>query len=90
MAQLRVPVFFDISRYLTGKYFDIAWGCHLPGTPQIDPPKNQFFELLKLGCQCFMISADIYQINIFTWFEVPPPQGPPNGPKKINFLNDPS
>ena len=27
MAQLRVPVFFDISRYLTDKYFEIVWGC---------------------------------------------------------------
>ena len=37
-AQARVLVLFDISRYLPDKYFDIVWGCHPPGTPQIDPP----------------------------------------------------
>ena len=46
MAQLRVPVCFDISRYLTDKDFDIVWGCHPPGTP-----KNYFFERLNLGSQ---------------------------------------
>ena len=46
--------FFAISRYLTEKYFDIVWGCHLPGDPQ-----KQFFERLNLECQCFMIAGDI-------------------------------
>ena len=32
MAQLRVPVCYDISRYLTDKYFAIVWGCP-PGNP---------------------------------------------------------
>ena len=60
MAQLRVPVYFDISKYLTYKYYDIVWGATPPsGTPQIDPPKNQFFEWLNLGCQSVLISADI-------------------------------
>ena len=43
-AQLRVPVFYDISRCLTDKYFDIVWGCHPPGTPQMDPPKINFLN----------------------------------------------
>ena len=58
-AQARMLLFFDISRYLTDKYFDIVWGCHPPRTPPNGPPKNQFFEQLNLECQCFMISADI-------------------------------
>ena len=32
----------------------------LLGTPQMDPPQNQFFEWFKLGCQCFIVSADIW------------------------------
>ena len=27
-----MPLFYDISRCLTDKYFDIVWGCHSPGT----------------------------------------------------------
>ena len=65
MAQLRVPICFDISRYLTDKYFDIVWGCHPPGTPQMDP-QTSIFERLNLGCQCFMISADILLTIIVT------------------------
>ena len=37
---LRVPVFYDISRHLTDKYFDIVWECHTPG----DPPKIKFLN----------------------------------------------
>ena len=45
MAQLRVPICFDISRYLTDSYFDIVWGCHSPrGPPQMDPPKIKFLN----------------------------------------------
>ena len=66
MAQDKVPVFYDISRYLTDKYFDIVWGCHPLGDPPNGPPKNQFFEWLNLGCQFVLISADIQQTNILT------------------------
>ena len=64
MAQLRVPVCYDISRYLTDKYFDIVWalwfgGATTLGTPQMNPPKNQFFLRLNLGCQSVLITADI-------------------------------
>ena len=41
LAQTRVPVFFDINRYLTDKYFYIVWECSPPGTPKVDS-KNQF------------------------------------------------
>ena len=43
-AQLRVPVCFDISKDLTDKYFGIVWGCHPPGTPQMDPSKINFLN----------------------------------------------
>ena len=58
MAQARVLLFFDISRYLIDKYFDIVWGATPQGPPQMDPQKS-IFERFELGCQCFMISADI-------------------------------
>ena len=51
--------FFDISRYLTDKYFDAVWGCHPPEDPPNGPTKNQFFLRLKLGWQFVLISADI-------------------------------
>ena len=58
-AQARVLTFFDISIYLTEKYFDKVWGCHAPRVlPQMDPLKNQFFQRLNLECHCFMISVD--------------------------------
>ena len=45
-AQARVPVCFDVGRYLADKYFDIVWGYY--------PPKNQFLEQFNLGCQFFL------------------------------------
>ena len=59
MAQLSVPLFYDNSRYLTDKYSYIVWGCHPPRGPPKWTLKNEFFEGLKLRCQCFMISADL-------------------------------
>ena len=61
MAQARALLFFDISRYLTDKYFDIVWGCNPlpPGIPPNGPPKNQFFEWLKLELYFFLMSVDI-------------------------------
>ena len=41
-AQLRVPVFYDISRDLTDKYFDIVWRCHPRGPPNA-PSKINFW-----------------------------------------------
>ena len=57
--KLGCQCFMISSRYLTDKYFDIAWGCHSPGDPRNGPPKNQFFERLNLGCQFVLISVDI-------------------------------
>ena len=57
MALPRKPVMFDISRYLPDKEFDIIW--RYPRDPPIGRPKTQFFEWLKLECQCFLITIDI-------------------------------
>ena len=44
----------------------------------MDPPKNQNFEWLDLGCQSVLVSADIYQTNILTQFGgANPPEDPP-------------
>ena len=42
-----MPFFFDISRYLRDKYFDIIWGYHSPrDPPKWTPPKaRQQFEI---------------------------------------------
>ena len=48
-------------------------------------PRKQFFEWLKLGCQCFLLSVDIHDTNILTWFGgIAPLEDPP----KTNLLND--
>ena len=56
MAQARVIVVFDISRYLTDKYFDIVWGCHPPKPLQMDPPKINFLNGSTWVLVCFDIS----------------------------------
>ena len=38
-----VPVCFDISRFLTNKFFDMVWGCHPPRDPPNRPPKINFW-----------------------------------------------
>ena len=43
-------------------------------------PRNQFFERLNLRCQCFLISVDIYEKNILTWFRGTKPLEDQNGP----------
>ena len=43
MAQAKVLLFFDISRYLTEEYFDIVLRCHLPRDPPNGPPKINFW-----------------------------------------------
>ena len=40
---------FDTSRNLIDKYFDIVWGCHLPG----NPPKINFLNGLTWGASVF-------------------------------------
>ena len=45
MAQLRVPVFYDISRDLTDKYFGVVLGV----LPPRGPPKIDFLNGLSSG-----------------------------------------
>ena len=55
---------FDITRYLTEKYFDIVWGFPPPRGPPNELLTNQFFEQLKLGCQ-FLGYQQILNRQIF-------------------------
>ena len=48
-----MPVFFDISRYLRGKYFDRVWGTNPAETPQMDPPKINFLNGSRYGASVF-------------------------------------
>ena len=56
MIQRMVPVFFDISRYLRNKYFDMVWGYHPLGDLPKWIPKNEFFNGLTKGASFFYIS----------------------------------
>ena len=44
LLNLGSQLFFDISRYLAYKYFDVVWGYHIPGYPQMDSRKNNFLN----------------------------------------------
>ena len=80
-AWLRVPVYFDMRRYLTEKYFDIVWGCHPPG----DPPKLNFLNGSTWDASLFWY-LQIFNRQIF-WHSlgVPPPFPPGNPPKWSTF-----
>ena len=56
------------------------------GPLQIDPPKINFFELLKLGCQFVLISADMLQTNIWHIWGCLLPGTPPNRPLENQFF----
>ena len=52
-------MFYDISRDLTGKYFDIVWGATPMGTPKWTPQKS-IFSVGQLGVLVFYgISRDL-------------------------------
>ena len=60
IAQARVTVFFDISRSLSDKCFDILWGTIAPRGPQMDPQKSIFVWLnLEHISVFFFLSADV-------------------------------
>ena len=44
IAQAGAIVFVFVSRYLSKKCFDIAWGHHPPRGPLMDPPKIHFLN----------------------------------------------
>ena len=54
-AQARELVLFDISSYLTDKYFDIVWGCQ----PPRGPPQKSIFWTAQARALLFLISVDI-------------------------------
>ena len=85
MAQLRVPVFYDISTYLTDKYFDIVWGCHPPpppppppGTPPNGPPQKSIFGMAQLRVPVFYDNSTYFTDKYFdiVW-GCHPPADPP-------------
>ena len=77
-----MPVSFDISRYLTDKYFDIVWGCRSPRDPQMDPPKNQIFEWFNRVPVCFDIRRYLSDKYFDIVWGCHPPGDSPNGPPK--------
>ena len=79
MAQARVIVFFDISRYLKDKHFDSSWKYQPPGNPQ----KSIFLNDLTKGASVFNISRYLRDKIYFdiVW------ECHPRGPPKINILN---
>ena len=86
MAQLRVPVFYDISRYLTDKYFEIVWGCHPQGPPHEWTPKNQIFRTAQLRVPVYF---DIKKYLTDKYFDIVwgchPPGDPQMDPQKSMF-----
>ena len=85
--KLRVPVFYDISRYLTDKYFDIVWNATPPpGTPQMDPPKINFLN----GSARLLLFFDISRYLTDKYFDIvwgchPPREPPQMDSPKIKF-----
>ena len=79
-----MPVYFHISRYLKANSLTVFGGSTSLRPPSKWIPQNQFFELLRLGCQCFLLSVDISDTNILTWFGGIAPLGIP----KTNSLSD--
>ena len=79
-AQTSLPVFYDTSRYLPHKYFDVVWGCHPLGTPQ-----NQFFWIAQLRMPVWF---DISRYLTDKYFDIFwGCHSPPGDPPIINFLN---
>ena len=89
-VQARALVFFDISRYLTGKYFDVVWECQPRGPPNRLPNIN-FLNGSTYGC--FDIRRYLRDKYFYiVWGSQPPPPPPPGDSSKwttpkINFLN---
>ena len=82
-AQARVPVCYDISRYLMDKFFDIVWGCH---PPQMDPSKINFLNGSTSGAVFFDISRDSTEKYLDIVWGATPPGNPPNEPLKNQFF----
>ena len=77
-----MPVFYDISRYSTDKYFDIVWGCHPPGDPPNGPPKMNCLKSSTWVPVCY----DISRYSTDKYFDIvwgchPPPRDPQMDPQ---------
>ena len=61
-----MPVFFDISRYLTCKYFDIVWGYppHPRGPPKVAPQNRQTKQSINLQYTCPLYKKSVCQLTI--------------------------
>ena len=82
-AWLKVPVCFDVSRYLTDKYFDIVCGCHPPN----GPPKSIFGITQARPAVCIDISKYLTDKYFGVLWECHPPGSPQMHPPKNEFLN---
>ena len=79
-------MYFHISRYLEANILTEFGGITSLRPPSKWTPKNQFFEWLKLGCQCFFAVSRYLRHKSFgvVWG-----YGPPLGIlPKTNSLND--
>ena len=87
MAQARVLVLFDISRYLTDKYFDIVWRYHLPVDPHKWTSQKSIFWMAQARVLLFF---DISRYLTQKYFDIVwgchPPGDPSNGPPKNQFF----
>ena len=82
-TQFRMPVFYDISRDLIDKYFDIVWGCHPPGDPPKWTPQKSIFWMAQLRVPvCFDISRCLTDKYFDIVWGCHLPENPPNGPLK--------
>ena len=78
---------FDISRYLTDKYFDIVWGCHPSGDPPKWTPQKLIFWTAQLRVPMFYdISRYLTDKCIDIVWGCQPPGNPPKWtPQKSIF-----
>ena len=66
----------------------IFWcGLGVPPLPLGDPYQNQFFERLRLRCQCFFDISRHLRDEYLGIVWGCPPRDHPNKPPKTNFLN---
>ena len=81
-------MFYDISRCLTDKYFDIVWGCHPQGPPKWTPQKSIFFTAQARLPVCFDISRYLTDKYFdIVWGCYPSPEIPPKQtPQKSNQI----
>ena len=84
--KLRCYFFFNISRYLTDKYFNVVWGCHPPGDSPNRPPKSTFWMAQARVLLFFDISRYLTDNYFDIVWGCHPPWGPRNGlPKNQIF-----